>query len=347
MKLLYVLPALAVLGLFSAAYAETDQQSIDRFEAKIDRLDPATHQKRIDRFEAKIDRLEERIDRFEAKIAELEAQAASYVRSTYSEYRAPAEPQTAKQVEGTPGTPTVTIKADGRLAASDGTAEVPYSSSMTLDVKFVNDYGSNRTLLVDLISSVSYSQSADLALPRGGSETLTFAIPSDGPHTDEDAAKLRLVFADASDLHGAHAIKILRTGEPPETETETETTPSLASVTLDTATSIMTITFDAPIDVDRTNVHRLIMVDGFNQGVRLSGATVTSTADSEILTLELTPDHVDAFGDDSEEPDSPAGRLAELARHKWLNIAEQSVFDTDGNVVGDNSVVPITKPTAE
>jgi len=280
MKILYVLPALAVLGLFSVAYAETDQQSIDRFEAKIDRLeeridrfeakidrlDPATHQKRIDRFEAKIDRLEERIDRFEAKIAELEAQAASYTRSTYSEYRAPAEPQTAKQVEGTPGTPTVTIKADGRLAASDGTVEVPYSSSMTLDVTFVNDSDSDRTLLVDLISSVSYSQSADLVLPAGGSETLTFAIPSDGPHTDEDAAKLRLVFADESDPNGAHAIKILRTGEPPETETETA--PSMASVTLDTATRIMTITFDAPIDVDRTNVHRLIMVDGFNQGVR-------------------------------------------------------------------------------
>jgi len=199
--------------------------------------------------------------------------------------------------------------------------------------------------IVDLISSVSYSQSADLALPSGGSETLTFAIPSDGPHTDEDAAKLRLVFADESDPNGAHAIKILRTGEPPETETET--TPSMASVTLDTATRIMTITFDAPIDVDRTNVHRLIMVDGFNQGVRLSGAAVTSTTNSETLTLKLEERHVDAFGEDSEEPDSPEGRLAELARHKWLNIAEQSVFDTHGNVVGDNSVVPITEPTTE
>jgi len=66
-----------------------------------------------------------------------------------------------------------------------------------------------------------------------------------------------------------------------------------------------------------------------------------------VLTLLLTLGHVEAFGDDSEESDETQRRLAELARHKWLNIAEQSVFDTDGNVVGDNSVVPITEPTTE
>jgi len=104
-KILYALPALAMLGLLPAADAASDQRlaeridrlqekiadirdskavlydRIDKLEAKIDALDPATDQKRIDKLEAKIDRMQERLEKrsdmivsLKARIAELESQ---------------------------------------------------------------------------------------------------------------------------------------------------------------------------------------------------------------------------------------------------------------------------------
>jgi len=106
-KILYALPALAILGLLPAADAASDQRlaeridrlqekiaevkdsravlydRIDKLEAKIEALDPTTDQKRIDKLEAKIDRMQERLEKrsdmivsLKARIAELESQKA-------------------------------------------------------------------------------------------------------------------------------------------------------------------------------------------------------------------------------------------------------------------------------
>jgi len=80
MNLLYLVPVLAVLGMFLAADAQTDQESkikerisllqgqIDGLQAKIDAADPASDAKRIAKWEAKMEKLSNRIVELGAKM---------------------------------------------------------------------------------------------------------------------------------------------------------------------------------------------------------------------------------------------------------------------------------------
>jgi len=80
MKHLYTVPFFAVLGMFLAADAQTDQENkiqsritllqgqIDGLEARIDAADPASDSKRIAKWEAKIEKLSNRIAELQAKL---------------------------------------------------------------------------------------------------------------------------------------------------------------------------------------------------------------------------------------------------------------------------------------
>jgi len=162
-KTLYVLPVLAVLGMFSVANADTVQERIDKFEAKIDNLqeridklqeqmdsvqakidgaDPATHQKRIDKWEAKIDSIQERIDKFGAKIDNIRAQIEKLEDKTDAQASQQAEepatePGTAAELptEADTTPPAVT---SATLDMNAGTVTVVFDE--TIDISSVNKF---------------------------------------------------------------------------------------------------------------------------------------------------------------------------------------------------------------
>lgn len=89
-KILYILPALAVLGMFSAADADTTQERIDKLQAKIDKLSERIDklQNHIDKLQAKIDGAgsetpQQRIDKWEAKIDKMHERKSVLVGKWY------------------------------------------------------------------------------------------------------------------------------------------------------------------------------------------------------------------------------------------------------------------------
>lgn len=152
-KIFYVLPALAVLGMFSAAYADTTQERVDNLQGQIDRIqeridkfegqidnlqakidgaDPATHQKRIDRWEAKIDNIEERIEKFDAKMDRLQAQLEK-LQDRMEEQTSQQTPEPVPEADTAP--PAVT---SATLDMNAGTVTVVFDE--TIDISSVNKF---------------------------------------------------------------------------------------------------------------------------------------------------------------------------------------------------------------
>jgi len=217
-KILYILPALAVLGMFSAADADTIQERIERLQERVDRLqeridgaDPHADADRIDKWEAKIDRLQERI-------AELEARMTQATKSATTT----GEPATARATAGdTPQTAaTVTITAAGMFEEDAGMIEIPYSDTMTFTVQFENRHDRDHTIHADLISWDFEHQREDIDVPSGQTATQTYTVQSEAPRIGDDRenANIYLVFGAADDpgtpehepdtIGGDHAIKI-------------------------------------------------------------------------------------------------------------------------------------------
>jgi len=171
-KILYILPVLAVLGMISGADATADQERIDELEAKIDRLetkidrledridrlDPATDQKRIDKIEAKIDKFEARIDKFEAQIDRLEARdndadttekdTGDTTQTQQERYSRGTAEQTGTPDKGTPATSRATIGPD---TAPPAFVSAQYNTETgTLTITFSEPVDASEVLLDDM-----------------------------------------------------------------------------------------------------------------------------------------------------------------------------------------------------
>jgi len=122
MKLLYLVPVLAALGMFMAADAQTDQESkikerisllqgqIDGLQARIDAADPASDAKRIAKWEGKIEKLSNRIVELGAKLPqpvepEPEQQKPPVVDTQPEQQKPqPVEPEPEQQTQPVTGT---------------------------------------------------------------------------------------------------------------------------------------------------------------------------------------------------------------------------------------------------
>lgn len=134
LKILYMLPALAILGMLPVADAATDQElqeridrlqaKIDKLQAKIDAADPDRDAKRIDKWEAKIAKHEGRIAELQEK---MERQSANTARFTETPEK--PEPRALKQtLDDTP--PTV---SSATLDVASRTLEITFSEAIDHD----------------------------------------------------------------------------------------------------------------------------------------------------------------------------------------------------------------------
>jgi len=208
MKILYILPVLAVLGMISGADATADQERIDELEAKIDRLedkidrledridrlDPATDQKRIDKIEAKIDKFEARIDKFEAQIDRLEARdndadttekdTGDTTQTQQERYSRGTAEQTGTPDKGTPATSRATIDPD---TAPPTFVSATYNSEgtpLTLTIKFSEAIDVSQVSLDDMTVfdvtdryQVYWSLSGTNVVSSSDSEVLELTLP--------------------------------------------------------------------------------------------------------------------------------------------------------------------------
>lgn len=90
---------------------------------------------------------------------------------------------------------TVTITPNGTFEENVGTLEVQHGDSMTLDVKFVNEHNEGRKLLVGLISWHFWHDGADITIQPGQSATHMFTIQNDAPRIGTDNENANVILS--------------------------------------------------------------------------------------------------------------------------------------------------------
>jgi len=222
-KILYILPALAVLGMFSAVDAATDQQlqeRIDRLQAKIDRLqeridaaDPDRDAKRIDKWEKKIAKHEKRIVELQAKMEVQPAGTARFIEPPEEQ-----EPRALRQASDiTPPTASsATLDVAGR------TMEITFSEAIDHDVNLD---------LIYIVGATGSNRISDSTITSTTGDVLTLTLLQshvDGIGTSPILTIVRNAVYDQGDpANGIEAVDLpITVTNPPAENTPAENTPA-------------------------------------------------------------------------------------------------------------------------
>jgi len=290
-KILYVLPALAVLGMFSAADADKTQERIEKlqeriaelqeriefFEAKIDQNPDS---KKVAKWEARIDRLQDRVaeleDRLQKRMAELEPVQTT---QTITESPAPQEPTSARQTSDTTP-PTV------QSATLEGT---------TLTIVFSETMDFDRIPLSSVfLDDGSTLQGATIANPSTDSDTLSLTLPQTLSDAIRESSNPSVVFtrgsfADVSGnaIAGTSVPVVIADSTPPDT-----TPPAVLSATQTGNT--LTVVFDEEVTVVQYSVMSIGNVVVPNTSVSVDSRTLTATL-SEAAMYKINNGCADQF----------------------------------------------------
>jgi len=248
-KILYALPALAMLGLIPAADADTVQERIQKlqeriefFEAKIDRNPDS---EKVAKWEARIDRLRDQIAELEARLGPVQTA------QTITKSAPPQQEPTSARAEIDNTRPTVS----SLTVFTDGTVVAEFSELIDAD-------------------SFDHTDTDDLRLFQRG----TWYTPAWNPMT-VDASIITgtldnvpsssqflfgvIAFGTVDDLAGnTNGFKNnipVSLREPPDT-----TAPGFVSATLDMNDGTLTLVFDEVVDISNIVIGNLLLVDAEN-----------------------------------------------------------------------------------
>jgi len=248
-KILYVLPALAILGMLPAADADKIQERIEKLQERIAGL-----QERIEFFEAKIDRnpdskkvakWEARIDRLQDRMADLEDRLQKHI----SELEAELEPvQTTQTITESPAQQ----EPRSARAESDSTPPTVLSATLegtTLTVVFSEAIDFDQISLTRVYVDLSDLQGATIANPSTDSDTLSLTLPQAISDALREASDPSVTFARESVVDvsrnaiAATAVPVTiadstqstPTDTTPPTDETTDDMPMIATVTITAA----------------------------------------------------------------------------------------------------------------
>jgi len=278
-KLLYAVPALAILGLIPAADADTVQERIEKlqeriaglqeriefFEAKIDRNPDS---EKVAKWEARIDRLHDRMteleDRLQKRMAELEPVQTT---QTIKEPTAPQEPTSARaESDMTP--PTV------RSATLEGT---------TLTIVFSETIDFDKISLGKMYFDFTSLSGATIINPSTDSDTLSLTLPETLSDAIREASNPAIDFianavADVSGdlLAGTSVSVVIADSTPADTDP-----PQVLSATH--AGDTLTVVFDEEVTVVHGHVLSIDSGTVIRSSVSVDSDTLTATLSNFVL----------------------------------------------------------------